>query len=510
MSDASAYEQYMLELINAERAKVGAQPLAFNTYLNDSSEDHSAWMLATDTFSHTGINGTSAWGRMQAAGYQFTGSWGAGENIGYTSTGNPAGYVDELDSLHAAFMNSSGHRANILRSSFKEVGIGFEVGAFGAYNVAMVTVDFAYSGTGSFITGVAFDDKDGDHFYDVGEALSGLSVTAVSSTGVHYTTTTAPAGGYQLLVPAGSYTVTFSGSGVGPKTFQTSVGNTNVKLDLIGSAPASLPIDGDSLSNTLIGTANADTIRGFGGNDSLFGLGGDDILEGGDGNDTLDGGTGGDTLLGGSGNDTYVVDSALDAVWETTVVGGATDAGGIDTVQSTVSYTLPSFVENLTLTGTAAINGTGNSLNNVLIGNSAANKLSGGSGNDTLSGGAGDDFLDGGAGLDALIGGPGRDIFFFASTAQAGDTISDFSPVDDIFYFENSGFGAGVGTGTLAQAGVDFVLGSTATRANETLIYQQATGQLFWDANGTRSGGSTLIATLTNKPVLTGADFQFV
>ncbi len=79
--------------------------------------------------------------------------------------------------------------------------------------------------------------------------------------------------------------------------------------------------------------------------------------------------------------------------------------------------------------------------------------------------------------------------FFFASTAQAGDTISDFSPVDDIFSFENSGFGAGVGTGTLAQAGVDFVLGSTATRANETLIYNQATGQLFWDANGTRSGG---------------------
>ncbi len=139
-----------------------------------------------------------------------------------------------------------------------------------------------------------------------------------------------------------------------------------------------------ALNNTLTGTANADTIRGFGGNDSLFGLGGDDILEGGDGNDILDGGIGGDTMLGGSGNDTYIVDSALDAVWETTVVGGAIDAGGIDTVQSTVSYTLPSFVENLTLTGTAAVNGTGNSLNNVLVGNSAANTLSGGSGNDTL------------------------------------------------------------------------------------------------------------------------------
>ena len=122
----------------------------------------------------------------------------------------------EIDTLHAAFMNSSGHRANILRSSFKEVGIGFEVGEFGGYTVGMVTQDFALSGSGSFITGVAFDDKDGDHFYDVGEALPGLSVTAVSSTGIQYTTITAPAGGYQLLVPAGTYTVTFSGGGLRP------------------------------------------------------------------------------------------------------------------------------------------------------------------------------------------------------------------------------------------------------------------------------------------------------
>ncbi len=585
MSEGSAYEQYMLELINEDRAKAGVQPLAFNTYLNDSSEDHSAWMLANDIFSHTGVTGTSAFARMQAAGYQFIGSWGAGENVGYTSIGNPAGYVDELGGLHAAFMNSAGHRANILRSSFKEVGIGFEVGDFGGYTVAMVTEDFAWSnsGAGSFITGVAFDDSDGDRFYDVGEALGGLSVTAVSSSGVHYTTITAPAGGYQLLVPAGTYTVTFSGSSIAPATFQKTVGNLNVKLDLIGSAPVSSSIDGDAANNTLIGTANADTIRGFGGNDRLSGLGGDDTLEGGDGSDVLDGGTGGDTLLGGSGNDTYIVDNALDAVWETTVVGGTTDAGGIDTVQSTVSYTLPSFVENLILMGTAAVNGTGNSLHNFLIGNSAANTLSGGAGNDTLKGGAGNDildggtgtdtasygdksapvvvslngstaatvfvggvaedtirnienliggsagdtlrgdggvnllqgiygndFLDGGAGVDTLVGGPGQDTFFFASTAEAGDTITDFNPVDDVFRLENSGFGAGVGTGTLAQAGVDFVLGSAATTANETLFYNQATGQLFWDANGTGAGGVTLIANLTNKAALTAADFIFV
>ena len=78
MSYASAYEQYMLELINAERADVSAQPLAFNTYLNNSSEDHSAWMLEKDIFSHTGITGSNPGERMQAAGYQFTGYLGLG------------------------------------------------------------------------------------------------------------------------------------------------------------------------------------------------------------------------------------------------------------------------------------------------------------------------------------------------------------------------------------------------------------------------------------------------
>ena len=75
MSQANAYEQYMLELINVERAKVGSQPLAFDGDLNESAENHSAWMIATDTFSHTGTGGSSPGDRMKAAGYVFSGSW---------------------------------------------------------------------------------------------------------------------------------------------------------------------------------------------------------------------------------------------------------------------------------------------------------------------------------------------------------------------------------------------------------------------------------------------------
>ena len=93
---------------------------------------------------------------------------------------------------------------------------------------------------------------------------------------------------------------------------------------------------------------------------------------------------GADTLRGGGGNDTYVVDNAGDVVTE--------NAGeGTDLVQSSLTYTLGANVENLTLTGAAAINATGNTLDNILTGNTANNVLTGGAGNDTMRGGAGND-----------------------------------------------------------------------------------------------------------------------
>ncbi|WP_426994723.1 calcium-binding protein [Methylomonas sp. CM2] len=129
-------------------------------------------------------------------------------------------------------------------------------------------------------------------------------------------------------------------------------------------------------------------------------------MVGGAGNDTLNGGAGNDALIGGSGNDTYMVDSVSDVVTEA--------AGeGIDSVQSSVTYTLAANVENLALTGTSAINATGNALDNALIGNSAANKLTGGAGNDVL---------DGGTGNDTMVGGMGDDSYFVNVST---DTITE-------------------------------------------------------------------------------------
>ncbi len=144
------------------------------------------------------------------------------------------------------------------------------------------------------------------------------------------------------------------------------------------------------------GTNGNNRLKGTRGDDTLYGLGGDDTLYGKNGNDTLDGGTGSDRLDGGAGNDLYIVDSSDDIVIE---VANA----GFDGVQSSVTWVLGANLENLTLTGNSAINGTGNALNNFITGNAGNNSLFGGDGNDRLIGGSGNDTLSGGAGNDTYM-----------------------------------------------------------------------------------------------------------
>ena len=153
-----------------------------------------------------------------------------------------------------------------------------------------------------------------------------------------------------------------------------------------------------------ISEAPQSVINGTSGNDTLSGTGGNDTIYGFAGNDALNGGAGADAMIGGTGDDSYYVDNSGDVVTE--------QAGeGTDWVYALVSHTLAANVENMTLTGTAAINGTGNGLANVITGNAEANVLTGSSGNDSLNGGAGADTLSGNAGSDSLIGGAGADTF---------------------------------------------------------------------------------------------------
>ena len=160
------------------------------------------------------------------------------------------------------------------------------------------------------------------------------------------------------------------------------------------------------------------------------GNGFDNRITGNTGNNILTGGGGADTLIGGDGNDTYVV-SGADTITEQ--ANTSTDTSpGIDTVNSAGSYTLGANLENLVLTGTAAINGNGNSLSNRLTGNAANNTLNGGGGADTLVGGEGRDLLYG-------WDDNSRDVFVFNAItetdvgATARDVVYDFvSGQDDL------------------------------------------------------------------------------
>jgi Ca2+-binding RTX toxin-like protein len=177
-------------------------------------------------------------------------------------------------------------------------------------------------------------------------------------------------------------------------------------------------ITGSAGDNTLAGLDGDDTLHGLDGDDALFGGNGTDALYGGAGDDYLDGGAGVDYMEGGVGNDNYTVAHSDDVVIE--AVGEGTDQ-----VQASASYALSANIENLFLTGSAAIDGTGNDLDNYIAGNGAVNTIHGGAGADTIAGGVGND---------TLVGGTGDDKYVF--DASSGSDVVDNSDggFDGVFF----------------------------------------------------------------------------
>jgi len=232
------------------------------------------------------------------------------------------------------------------------------------------------------------------------------------------------------IIDDGGFDVIEFGSGItaadirvkGADSFSTLDGSLQVRMVHVpGSASAGDGVieelrfaDGTVWSQQTIrqlslqGSEGDDWLTGFDGDDTIAGYGGNDTLQGLAGNDWLDGGAGVDSLVGGDGDDTYIIDSASDVINESA-------NGGTDTVRSSITKTLATNLENLTLIGSGTINGTGNGVANVLIGNGS---------NNSLSGAAGDDTLDGGAGNDTLIGGAGNDVYYVDAS---GDTLTESS-----------------------------------------------------------------------------------
>jgi hypothetical protein len=282
-------------------------------------------------------------------------------------------------------------------------------------------------------------------------------------------------------------------------------------------------IFGTDAGEDLIGAVGREQLYGLGGNDRLYANGGDDQLYGGAGNDLLDGGTGADVMFGGAGDDLYRVDNLADVVSETTVPG--VDDGGVDTVESTITYSLGAFVEKLNLKGTAAINGTGNDLVNKLAGNDAANVLSGRDGDDLMYGNGGDDILIGGAGKDELWGGLGSDTFVFGRPdATSTDKVKDFSATDHDhigIYANDYGLTLGHGlvddgTGKLvldpayfvAVAGSAGIVQGTSTGHGQFVFSSTAsTHTLMWDADGAGPSHGVALATFNLDATPSAGDF---
>jgi len=212
------------------------QPLAHNLLLIDSARTHSQWMLDADIFSHTGNNNSSATERMIAAGYVFSGSWTSGENIAWRgTTGSSINLTTYAVSQHEGLFKSPGHRVNILNGNFRELGVGQKQGYFftdgNNYLSSMLTQNFARSGSSYYLTGVVYSDTNNNDFYDVGEGMSGVTISFNGKSYPVYAT-----GAYTIPVSNGTYNLTITGDSLGTAVYHTlQVNSANEKVDVIKS-----------------------------------------------------------------------------------------------------------------------------------------------------------------------------------------------------------------------------------------------------------------------------------
>ena len=344
MTDFSAYEQLMLELVNrarmnplAEAARLGIglnsnlpagtitaipkQPLAGNEFLVAAAEGHSQHMLDTSQFNHAGIGDGTPTSRMRAAGYALNGSWMTGENIAWVGTTGAPDMLQMTLEINDNLFRSALHRENILTDGFRELGTGVLPGSFTsggtAFNSVMATQNFGLSGSSVFVTGVAINDINNDNFYGVGEGRSGISVL-VTTAGAAATGISKPAGGFAVATASGAHDITFSGGDLTASVSVTvSSAAQNVKVDLSGAdkilSSATTTLGAGANHLVLLGAAK---INGTGndGDNTIEGNVAGNVLSGGLGNDTLVGGLGRDVLSGGGGNDVFDFNRAGDSI----------------------------------------------------------------------------------------------------------------------------------------------------------------------------------------------------
>lgn len=346
----SAAEQYMLEVLNrarldpvAEAARQGTslnaglpngqfgpisgapqQVLAVVDSLDRSATSHSQWMASTGRFSHVGENNSLWDDRMISAGYRLDSyGWRTGENLAMAS-GFGSGTESVINTHFRTLWNSALHRSNMMGGTDTVNGGTFNYREIGISEVARggndyVTLNFAYAASKTYVTGVVYEDRNGNKFYNIGEGDGGVRFRVGSAADQ-----SEDAGGYAVAVSTGGWQrVDITGADM-PGAVRVNMGQGNVKLDVVngnqlfiaGDAQlldgfnkarllgrADYDLTGNAAKNALVGNKGNNVLKGAGGNDMLNGGSGNDALSGDAGRDVLFGGAGRDRLHGGDGND---------------------------------------------------------------------------------------------------------------------------------------------------------------------------------------------------------------
>lgn len=467
----TAWEQYMVELINRARANpageassfngyvnsqsqtyngdlneglsagqissAAKQPVAINPYLTDSARQHSSWQIANRTFSHTGAGGSDTGAREVAAGYSGATTWGENIAVNWSYPAAPAATETTFSQHRDLFTDMTiagrGHRTNMMTSGFKEVGAGIASGLWpmSGYNtIAMVTtMDFGATAN-TYLTGVAYNDNvSGDHFYTPGEGLVGTTIVAKRiSDGLTLSTSTWSSGGYSLALPAGTYNISATGGGLSSTVYynSVSVGSTNVKRDFTYGQTADANPDASTGGNT---GGTTTTTGGGTGSTSFAGITSRVLV--------VRGTTGADDIVVYRKSHNYYAtlngstlsfsDSLIDSV---AVLAGASadkitvginvlktylDGGdGKDTINGGVGTDTiyggaqPDMIKGND--GDDRINGNGG--HDICYGGNGNDRMNGSTGNDTLMGDAGNDVLSGDEDNDSLDGGSGNDYLY--------------------------------------------------------------------------------------------------
>ena len=227
-----------------------AEPLAWNSMLEDAAAAHSAEMIAAKRQSHQLAGEAVLGARVTAAGFSPS---AVGENV-YAFASSAvyahAGLVVDWGGGTGGMQTPAGHRSTLINAGFSEIGIDATANADAASSLGplVVTQNLGQRlGYAAQLVGVVFDDGDGDGLFDAGEGRGGVTVSAAGGAGT-FSTTSWGAGGYQLMVPAGSYTVTFSGGGmVGSYVVGAAMASRNVQVDAEAgqfSVPVPVPVPG--------------------------------------------------------------------------------------------------------------------------------------------------------------------------------------------------------------------------------------------------------------------------